>query len=335
MGDVGEAQQTSFSRERPYSPISYLIALLPIRFTVPINRPIIKALGPHLIILEKVVKGLVGHEVGIEVHNNLHLLNAGRLAPIITVTESIDIQALTGKILNRLQADVVLKDKALDTGFLITVVSIRMLLKPIGHRLKEILGIIVLPKLFQLLVHNRTFYWLHCTICKDRAKLIGLAISALDYFPVEVKDAEPNPTQELLTVFVRLVDGRKILGFKAVPNPVVDDDGAGLRFHILILHFFIFVLETQSIHIRNQFKPKGFLALVEPLIVDVLVGTAHKGSQCIKHSFSDEAVINTEEGESYEYEVEADTFAQATEQAENFANDLMVDITYVECYLVA
>jgi len=48
-----------------------------------------------------------------------------------------------------------------------------------------------------------------------------------------------------------------------------------------------------------------------------------------------QVVINTEEGESYEYEVEADTFAQATEQAENFANDLMVDITYVECYLVA
>ena len=48
-----------------------------------------------------------------------------------------------------------------------------------------------------------------------------------------------------------------------------------------------------------------------------------------------QVVINTEEGESYEYEVEAYTFAQATEQAENFANDLMVDITYVECYLVA
>ena len=43
-------------------------------------------------------------------------------------------------------------------------------------------------------------------------------------------------------------------------------------------------------------------------------------------------VINTEEGESYEYEVEADDFAKATEIAQNFANDLMVDITYVECY---
>ena len=39
-----------------------------------------------------------------------------------------------------------------------------------------------------------------------------------------------------------------------------------------------------------------------------------------------------EDGESYEYEVEADTFADATKQAENFAMDLMVDITYIECY---
>lgn len=43
-------------------------------------------------------------------------------------------------------------------------------------------------------------------------------------------------------------------------------------------------------------------------------------------------VINTEEGESYEYEVEADTFAYATRMAEEFAMDLMADITYIECY---
>lgn len=43
-------------------------------------------------------------------------------------------------------------------------------------------------------------------------------------------------------------------------------------------------------------------------------------------------VINTEEGESYEYEVEADTFADATRMAEEFAMDLMADITYIECY---
>ncbi len=47
-----------------------------------------------------------------------------------------------------------------------------------------------------------------------------------------------------------------------------------------------------------------------------------------------QVVVNTEDGDSYEYEVEADTFAKATEIAEGFANDLMVDITYVECYLM-
>ena len=45
-----------------------------------------------------------------------------------------------------------------------------------------------------------------------------------------------------------------------------------------------------------------------------------------------QVIVNTEEGESYEYEVEADTFAQATEIAEGFANDLMTDITYIEVY---
>ncbi len=45
-----------------------------------------------------------------------------------------------------------------------------------------------------------------------------------------------------------------------------------------------------------------------------------------------QVVINTEDGESYEYEVEADTFADATRQAEQFAMELMVDITYIECY---
>ena len=45
-----------------------------------------------------------------------------------------------------------------------------------------------------------------------------------------------------------------------------------------------------------------------------------------------QVIVNTEEGESYEYEVEADTFAEATEIAEGFANDLMTDITYIEVY---
>ena len=44
-------------------------------------------------------------------------------------------------------------------------------------------------------------------------------------------------------------------------------------------------------------------------------------------------IVNTEEGESFEYEIEADTFAEATQQAEEMANSLMTDITYIEVYL--
>jgi len=45
-----------------------------------------------------------------------------------------------------------------------------------------------------------------------------------------------------------------------------------------------------------------------------------------------QAVINTEDGESYEYEVEADTFHDATELAEQYAYSLGVEITYIEVY---
>lgn len=45
-----------------------------------------------------------------------------------------------------------------------------------------------------------------------------------------------------------------------------------------------------------------------------------------------QVIVNTEDGESYEYEVEADTFADATRQAEELAMSLMADITYIECY---
>ena len=45
-----------------------------------------------------------------------------------------------------------------------------------------------------------------------------------------------------------------------------------------------------------------------------------------------QVVINTEDGEQYEYEVEAETFGDAATQAENLANSLMADITIVEVY---
>ena len=46
-------------------------------------------------------------------------------------------------------------------------------------------------------------------------------------------------------------------------------------------------------------------------------------------------VINCEDGEYYEYEVESDTFAEATKIAEDLALDLMADITYIEVYKAA
>ena len=45
-----------------------------------------------------------------------------------------------------------------------------------------------------------------------------------------------------------------------------------------------------------------------------------------------QVIINTEDGDFYEYEVEADNFAQATEQAEEMAASLCEDITYIEVY---
>ena len=43
-------------------------------------------------------------------------------------------------------------------------------------------------------------------------------------------------------------------------------------------------------------------------------------------------VVNTEDGEQYDYEVEADNFTDASRQAEEMANSLMADITYIEIY---
>lgn len=45
-----------------------------------------------------------------------------------------------------------------------------------------------------------------------------------------------------------------------------------------------------------------------------------------------QAVVNTEDGESFEYEIEAGSFHDATEQAEEYAYSLGVDITYIEVY---
>ena len=43
-------------------------------------------------------------------------------------------------------------------------------------------------------------------------------------------------------------------------------------------------------------------------------------------------VINCEDGEYYSYEVEADSFNEATKIAEEMALELMADITFIEVY---
>ncbi len=45
-----------------------------------------------------------------------------------------------------------------------------------------------------------------------------------------------------------------------------------------------------------------------------------------------QVVVNTEDDGSYEYEIEADTFTEATEIAEEMANSLSVDILFIEIY---
>ena len=45
-------------------------------------------------------------------------------------------------------------------------------------------------------------------------------------------------------------------------------------------------------------------------------------------------VVNTEDEGSFEYEVEADSFGEATAKAEEMANSLSADITFIEVYLL-
>lgn len=60
-----------------------------------------------------------------------------------------------------------------------------------------------------------------------------------------------------------------------------------------------------------------------------------------KHSYSYmtssnlyRVVVNGEEGEYYEYEVEADSFSDASRQGESLAAS-MVDVQYIEVYQIA
>ena len=45
-------------------------------------------------------------------------------------------------------------------------------------------------------------------------------------------------------------------------------------------------------------------------------------------------VINGEDGESIEYEIEADSHSEASAKAEALAADSFIDISYIEVYLI-
>ena len=45
-----------------------------------------------------------------------------------------------------------------------------------------------------------------------------------------------------------------------------------------------------------------------------------------------QVIVNGEEGEYYEYEIEAESFSEASEIAENLVSDNMINIQYIEVY---
>ena len=47
-----------------------------------------------------------------------------------------------------------------------------------------------------------------------------------------------------------------------------------------------------------------------------------------------QVIINGEDGEYLEYEIEADSYGEASAKAELLAADNMVDISYIEAYLI-
>ena len=45
-----------------------------------------------------------------------------------------------------------------------------------------------------------------------------------------------------------------------------------------------------------------------------------------------QVTVNGEDGEYYEWQIEADNYGEASAKGEEFARDLMVDIQYIEAY---
>ena len=47
-----------------------------------------------------------------------------------------------------------------------------------------------------------------------------------------------------------------------------------------------------------------------------------------------QVIVNGEDGEYYDWEIEADSYGEASAKGEEFARDLLVDIQYIEVYQI-
>ena len=70
------------------------------------------------------------------------------------------------------------------------------------------------------------------------------------------------------------------------------------------------------------------------MVHTTLTAQLHSGIRTRKsiHNNLYNVVVNGENGEYYEWEVEAESYGEASSKGEEFARDLMVDIQYIEVY---
>ena len=70
------------------------------------------------------------------------------------------------------------------------------------------------------------------------------------------------------------------------------------------------------------------------MVHTTLTAQLHSGIRTRKFSNRSlyNVVVNGENGEYYEWEVEAESYGEASSKGEEFARDLMVDIQYIEVY---
>ena len=70
------------------------------------------------------------------------------------------------------------------------------------------------------------------------------------------------------------------------------------------------------------------------MVHSTLKSVLHSGIRSHRHINKDlyTVIVNGEEGEYYEYEIEAESYAQASEIAESLAADNLVNIQYIEAY---